>query len=82
MDTPLSQLLAEFSVDVSILEAGLGFTGGTYVRDDGSVLFVRPAGRPDVEWEMMARAMLGRLLRVPMPQLPEPYRLTVMRDGI
>jgi len=80
MDTPLDDLLAEFSVDVSTIPADSGFTGGTYVRDDGSVLFVRPAGRPEAEWEMLARAMLGRLLGVPMPELPEPYQLTVMAD--
>ncbi|MFF8589997.1 hypothetical protein ACF061_00915 [Streptomyces sp. NPDC015220] len=78
MDTPLDALLAELDVDVSVLEAGPGFTGGTYVRDDGSVLLARPAGRPEAEWEMLARAMLGCLLRVPMPPLPEPYQLTVI----
>lgn len=76
LDAPLPDLLAEFRVDVSILEAGPTFTGGTYVRGDGSLLFVRPAGRPDVEWEMMARAMLGAALRVPMPRLPDLYQLT------
>ncbi|MCX4596140.1 hypothetical protein OG819_42765 [Streptomyces sp. NBC_01549] len=76
MDTPLPDLLAEFRVDVSVLEADPGFTGGTYVRDDGSLLFVKPAGRPTAEWEMMARAMLGAALRVPMPELPPPYQLT------
>ncbi|MEU9444632.1 hypothetical protein AB0D42_27875 [Streptomyces sp. NPDC048304] len=78
LDAPLPQLLAEFAVDVSVLEADPGFTGGAYVRDDGSVLFVRPSGRPEAEWEMMARAMLGRLLRVPLPELPEMYQLSVI----
>lgn len=76
LDAPLPDLLAEFNVDVSVLEAGPGFTGGTYVREDGSLLFVRPAGRPVTEWELMARSMLGQALRVPMPELPEPYQLT------
>ncbi|MET9445035.1 hypothetical protein [Streptomyces sp. NPDC006610] len=76
MDAPLEALLAEFEVTVSVLEADAGFTGGAYVRSDGSLLFVRPAGRPDVEWELTARAMLGAALRVPLPPLPEPYRLT------
>lgn len=76
MDTPLPQLLAEFRVDVSVLETDPGFTGGAYVRDDGSLLFVRPAGRPEAEWEMMARSMLGTVLRVPMPPLPDLYELT------
>ncbi|MEU3826485.1 hypothetical protein AB0F36_14370 [Streptomyces sp. NPDC029080] len=76
LDTPLPQLLAEHNVDVSVLKADPGFTGGAYVRADGSVLFVRPAGRPEAEWEMMARAMLGRVLRVPLPDLPSLYELT------
>ncbi|MFE7727440.1 hypothetical protein ACFU5D_16795 [Streptomyces anthocyanicus] len=76
MNAPLPQLLDEHGVDVTVLEAGPGFTGGTYVRDDGSLLFARPAGQRDDEWELMARAMLGAALRVPMPPLPEPYQLT------
>lgn len=76
MDAPLDDLLAEFNVEVSTLEADPGFTGGAYVRGDGSLLFVRPAGRPEVEWEMVARSMLGRALRVPMPELPSLYELT------
>jgi hypothetical protein len=80
LDTPLPQLLAEFGVDVSVLETDPGFTGGTYVRDDGSLLFVKPAGRPVAEWEMMARSMLGQALRVPMPKLPEPYQLSDLAE--
>lgn len=76
MDAPLDDLLTQFSVDVSVLETDPGFTGGAYVRSDGSLLFVKPAGRPDAEWEMMARSMLGSALRISMPPLPEPYQLT------
>lgn len=76
LDTPLPQLLAECNVEVSTVDAGPGFTGGAYVRSDGSVLLVRPAGCPEAEWEMVARAMLGQALRVPMPALPSPYELT------
>jgi len=76
LDTPLPQLLAEHGVDVSTLETDPGFTGGAYVRADGSLLFVRPAGRPEAEWEMVARSMLGRALRVPLPDLPSLYELT------
>lgn len=76
LDTPLPQLLAEHSVEVSTLETDPGFTGGAYVRGDGSLLFVRPAGRPEAEWEMIARSMLGRALRVPMPELPGLYELS------
>jgi hypothetical protein len=76
LDTPLSQLLAEFAVDVSVLKTDPGFTGGAYVRGNGSLLFVRPAGRPEAEWEIVARAMLGQALRVPMPDLPALYELS------
>lgn len=79
LDTPLPQLLAEFRVDVSELPiSDPGFTGGTYVRDDGSLFFAMREGQPAAEREMIARAMLGEALRVPMPELPEPYRLTVL----
>lgn len=73
---PLDALLAEHQVDVSVIEAEPGFTGGAYVRADGSLLFVRPAGRPTAEWELTARAMLGSVLRVPLPDLPAPFQLT------
>lgn len=76
LHAPLDALLAEHGVDVTVLEAGPGFTGGTYVRDDGSLLFARPAGQDAGEWELMARAMLGAALRVPLPPLPAPYQLT------
>jgi hypothetical protein len=82
LDTPLPQLLAEFAVDVSVLETDPGFTGGAYVRGDGSLLFVRPAGRPEVEWEIVARAMLGQALRVPMPELPSLYELTELAPSV
>jgi hypothetical protein len=80
LDAPLPDLLAEFRVDVSVLEVDPGFTGGTYVRDDGSLLFVKPAGRLASEWEMMARSMLGLALRVPMPELPPLYQLTELQS--
>ncbi|PAZ15642.1 hypothetical protein CLM62_12665 [Streptomyces sp. SA15] len=77
MDAPLNSLLAEFRVDVSELPIeDPGFTGGTYVRRDGTMLFAMRRGQPAAEREMIARAMLGAALRVPMPPLPEPYQLT------
>lgn len=78
MDAPLDELLAEFGVEVSEIDAEPGFTGGAYVRGDESLLFVKPTARPAVEWELMARAMLGTALRVPLPELPAPYQLTVL----
>ncbi len=76
MNAPLPQLLAEHGVDVVEIEAAAGFTGGTFQRPDGSLLFVRPAGRPVEEWEITARALLGRALRVALPPLPAPFEVT------
>lgn len=77
MDAPLDTLLAEFRADVSVLPVpDRAFTGGTYVREDGSMLFVFREGQPPVEREMITRAMLGRALRVPMPELPDLYQLS------
>lgn len=77
LDTPLPDLLAEFNVDVSELQVDEPkFTGGTYIRPDGSMLFALPHGQNRWEREMIARSMLGQALRVPMPELPEPYQLT------
>lgn len=77
LDAPLPELLAEFGVEV--VDSGItdaGFTGGAVVHADGSLVFARPAGRPAAEWEITARALLGRALRVPLPPLPSPFEVT------
>ncbi|MFD5221411.1 hypothetical protein ACFWMH_27600 [Streptomyces tendae] len=76
LHAPLDELLAEHNVEVTVIDTGPGFTGGTYVRQTGDLGFVKPAGQPESEWELMARAMLGRALRVPLPPLPAGYELT------
>ncbi|MDT0608827.1 hypothetical protein [Streptomyces lancefieldiae] len=76
MNAPLDKLLVEHGVDVVEIEAEPGFTGGAFRRPDGSMLFVRPTGRPAAEWELAARALLGRALRVPLPPLPAPFEVT------
>lgn len=76
MDAPLPQLLAEYGVTVDELDREPGFTGGAYVRSGDRLFFVKPANRPAMEWEMMARFLLGKALRVPLPDLPEPYEAT------
>ena len=75
LNAPLPDLLAEHDVDVVEIEAAPGFTGGTFQRPDGSLLFVRPAGRPVAEWEITARALLGRALGVALPPLPTPFEV-------
>ncbi|AZM56897.1 hypothetical protein DMA15_33560 [Streptomyces sp. WAC 01529] len=81
LDTPLPDLLAALNVKVCSRDGGPRFTGGACVGEDGSVLLVRPVGRPAAEWKMVARSMLGAALRVSMPPLPEPYRLTELPDA-
>ncbi|WP_159006889.1 hypothetical protein [Streptomyces sp. NRRL S-813] len=78
MDTPLPQLLAELGVDVTTTSQIIDptFTGATALRPDGSLLLVRPQARPALEWDMLARAMLGRAFGVALPDLPTPYELT------
>ncbi|MBD9721937.1 hypothetical protein PV755_09355 [Streptomyces caniscabiei] len=76
LDDPLDDLLAELGVDVATVDADPGFTGGAVVRGDGSIRLVRPGGRPVAEWELVARAMLGKALRLPLPPLPASYELT------
>jgi hypothetical protein len=77
LHAPLPQLFEECGVDVepsSITDAT--FTGALVVTTDGGVVFAQPPGRPAAEWEITARAMLGWMLNVPLPDLPEPFQLT------
>lgn len=77
LDAPLGELLEEFGVEVTTSSIqDPSFTGAAVVRADGSLLFTRPPGRPEAEWEITARAMLGHVLQVPMPELPAPYQVT------
>ena len=76
LDTPLPQLLADVGarlVESSICEPG--FTGYVW-REGGRLLLAMRPGQPAVERDCVARALLGGALGVPMPPLPEPYRLS------
>ncbi|MBA2951618.1 hypothetical protein [Streptomyces himalayensis] len=76
LEAPLPQLLAEVGaelVDSRITDAA--FTGAAVVAD-GRVLLSMPPGRPEWERDAVARALLGDVLRVPLPPLPSPYTLT------
>lgn len=78
LDAPLPQLLDELGVELvesSITERG--FTGYVWREGDRLLLAMRQ-GQSACEREMLARALLGDALGVPMPPLPEPYRLTVL----
>lgn len=76
LSAPLPQLLAE--VGAELVESSItdeGFTGAAVVAE-GRVLLSMPPGRPDWERDAVARALLGDVLRVPLPPLPSPYTLT------
>lgn len=74
LNAPLLDLLAE--LDVTLDESSItdpSFTGAAVVTRDRVILSMRP-GQPDCERDAVARALLGRVLDVPLPPLPEPYR--------
>lgn len=76
LDAPLPDLLEEFDVllvDSRITDAT--FAGGSIRRQGGGLLFSMRPGQPAWERDAVARVMLGRELNVPLPPLPEPYRL-------
>jgi hypothetical protein len=76
LDAPLSELLAE--LDVTLDESSItdpNFTGAAVVTREHVMLSMR-AGQPDWERDAVARALLGRVLDVPLPPLPEPYRMS------
>ncbi|MFD7403565.1 hypothetical protein ACFV7R_13035 [Streptomyces sp. NPDC059866] len=76
LDAPLPELLAELSVTLdesSITDPS--FTGAAMVTRDRVILSMR-AGQPDWERDAVARALLGRVLDVPLSPLPEPYRIS------
>lgn len=77
LDAPLPQLLAELDillVDSSITDPG--FIGAVVQRRDGSLVLSMPPGRPRLERDTVARAMLGQAIGVPLGRLPEMYELT------
>lgn len=76
LDAPLLDLLAE--LDIPLEESSITdpeFTGAAVVTGDRVVLSMR-SGQPDCERDAVARALLGRVLNVPLASLPEPYRIT------
>ncbi|MFJ6929887.1 hypothetical protein ACIQUP_21580 [Streptomyces nigra] len=76
LDAPLDELLAE--LDVTLEESSItdpSFTGAAVVTRDRLILSMR-TGQPDTERDVVARALLGRVLGVPLSPLPEPYRMS------
>ncbi|WND20074.1 hypothetical protein [Streptomyces violaceus] len=78
LDAPLLDLLAE--LDITLEESSITdpeFTGAAVVTRDRVVLSMR-AGQPDGERDAVARALLGRVLNVPLAPLPDLYHITVV----
>lgn len=76
LDAPLPQLLAELGVDLQERPAADVPPCGYAVVRGAQISLRLPQGQNRWEREMVARAMIGDALRVPLPPLPEPYRLS------
>lgn len=77
LDTPLPQLLADLGAE--LMESAItdpGFVGAVVQRRDGSLVLSMPPGRPRLERDTVARAMLGQAIGVPLGRLPGMYKLT------
>jgi len=73
---PLPQLLAK--LDVTLDESTITderFRGAAVVARDRLFLSM-PPDQPSWERDALVRALLGKVLNVPLSLLPEPYRLT------
>ncbi|MFD7682891.1 hypothetical protein [Streptomyces sp. NPDC060187] len=76
MDTPLPRLLARLGVE--LMESAItepGFVGYA-MHGDGGLLLAMRRGQSAVERDCVARDLLGYALGVPLPPLPEPYRVS------
>lgn len=80
LDAPLEGLLAEFAIELSIVAIDEPDFTGIAVVKEGRIRFILPAGRPNAERDMMARAMLGQTLHVELPDLPAPYQLSELTE--
>lgn len=77
LDAPLDELLLELDVELHLSKiTNPGFTGAVVQRSDGSLVLSMPPGRPALERDTVARAMLGYAIGIPLGPLPEPYRMT------
>jgi hypothetical protein len=79
MDAPLEQLLAEFDVDEFETETVTdpAFTGYMTVDKSGRLVLAVPPARPAAEREITVRAMLGAVFGVDLPDLPDPFKVSV-----
>jgi hypothetical protein len=74
---PLDDLLLELDVELHLSSiTDPGFVGALIQREDGTLVLSMPPGRPRLERDCVARAMLGRMVGVPLGRLPGMYELT------
>ncbi|MFE2297939.1 hypothetical protein ACFXAW_07060 [Streptomyces sp. NPDC059445] len=77
MDAPLDELLLELHVELHLSSiTDPGFIGAVVQREDGSLVLSMPPGRPRLERDCVTRAMLGRMVGVPLGPLPGMYELS------
>ena len=77
LDAPLDQLLLELDVELHLSQiTDPGFIGALVQLPDGTLVLSMPPGRPRLERDTVARAMLGQVIGVPLGPLPELYQLT------
>lgn len=77
LDAPLDELLLELDVELHLSSiTDPGFIGALVQREDGSLVLSMPPGRPRLERDCVARAMLGRAIGLPLGRMPGMYELT------
>ncbi|WP_406360315.1 hypothetical protein OID55_10910 [Streptomyces sp. NBC_00715] len=83
MDAPLDDLLAEFDVEQVTVTSipDPAFTGYMTVGKSGRLLLASPPARPQAEREITVRGMLGAALGVTLPDLPDPFRVSVFDEA-
>ncbi|MEV7032714.1 hypothetical protein AB0N99_21175 [Streptomyces sp. NPDC093272] len=84
MDAPLDQLLAEYNIEQveTRVIVDQGFTGYMTVGKSGRLVLAMPPNRSQAEREIVTRSMLGTAFGVELPDLPEPFKVSVIEaDG-
>ena len=77
LNAPLDDLLLELDVELHLSQiTDPGFIGALVQLPDGSLVLSMPPGRPRLERDTVARAMLGQVIGVPLGPLPKMYQLT------
>ena|SRR5690242_2150760 len=77
LDAPLDELLLDLDVQLHLSSiTDPGFIGALLELPDGTLVLSMPPGRPRLERDCVARAMLGRVAGVPLGRLPAVYELT------